>query len=94
MYTKFVKTGKMTLKQLIDCMSTKPANIFNLPYGTLAVGADADITIIDLDKEMEIDSTKFLSKGKNTPFNGYRVAGWPVMTLVGGKIVYKDEEMN
>ena len=94
MYTKFVKTGKMTLKQLIDCMSTKPANIFNLPYGTLTVGADADITIIDLDKEMEIDSTQFLSKGKNTPFNGYRVAGWPVMTLVGGKIVYKDEEMN
>ena len=94
MYTKFVKTGKMTLKQLIDCMSTKPAHIFNLPYGTVTVGADADITIIDLDKEMEIDSTQFLSKGKNTPFNGYRVAGWPVMTLVGGKIVYKDEEMN
>lgn len=94
MYTTFVKTGKMTLKQLIDCMSTKPATIFNLPYGKLEVGAVADITIIDLDKEMEIDSTQFLSKGKNTPFNGYRVAGWPVMTLVGGKVVYKDEQMN
>ena len=93
MYTTFVKTGKMTLKQLIDCMSTKPATIFNLPYGKLEVGAVADITIIDLDKEMEIDSTQFLSKGKNTPFNGYRVAGWPVMTLVGGKVVYKDEQM-
>ncbi len=94
MYTKFVKTGKMTLKQLIDCMSTKPANIFNLPYGTLEVGVVADITIIDLDKEMEIDSTQFLSKGKNTPFNGYRVAGWPVMTLVGGKVAYQDAQMN
>ena len=94
MYTTFVKTGKMTLKQLIDCMSTKPATIFNLPYGKLEVGAVADITIIDLDKEMEIDSTQFLSKGKNTPFNGYRVAGWPVMTLVDGKVVYKDEQMN
>ena len=94
MYTTFVKTGKMTLKQLIDCMSTKPATIFNLPYGKLEVGAVADITIIDLDKEMEIDSTQFLSKGKNTPFNGYRVAGWPVMTLVGGKVVYKDAQMN
>ena len=94
MYTKFVKTGKMTLKQLIDCMSTKPANIFNLPYGTLEVGAAADITIIDLDKEMEIDSSQFLSKGKNTPFNGYNVSGWPVMTLVGGKVVYKNEQMN
>lgn len=94
MYTKFVKTGKMTLKQLIDCMSTKPANIFNLPYGKLEVGAVADITIIDLDKEMEIDSKQFLSKGKNTPFNGYKVSGWPVMTLLGGKITYKDEQMN
>ena len=94
MYTTFVKTGKMTLKQLIDCMSTKPATIFNLPYGKLEVGAVADITIIDLDKEMEIDSTQFLSKGKNTPFNGYRVAGWPVMTLVGGKVVYKGAQMN
>ena len=94
MYTTFVKTGKMTLKQLIDCMSTKPANIFNLPYGKLEVGAVADITIIDLDKEMEIDSTQFLSKGKNTPFNGYRVAGWPVMTLVGGKVTYKDDQVN
>ena len=94
MYTTFVKTGKMTLKQLIDCMSTKPATIFNLPYGKLEVGAVADITIIDLDKEMEINSTQFLSKGKNTPFNGYRVAGWPVMTLVGGKVTYKDEQVN
>ena len=94
MYTTFVKTGTMTLKQLIDCMSTKPATIFNLPYGKLEVGAVADITIIDLDKEMEIDSTQFLSKGKNTPFNGYRVAGWPVMTLVGGKVTYKDEQVN
>lgn len=94
MYTTFVKTGKMMLKQLIDCMSTKPATIFNLPYGKLEVGAVADITIIDLDKEMEIDSTQFLSKGKNTPFNGYRVAGWPVMTLVDGKVVYKDEQVN
>lgn len=94
MYTTFVKTGKMTLKQLIDCMSTKPATIFNLPYGKLEVGAVADITIIDLDKEMEIDSTQFLSKGKNTPFNGYHVAGWPVMTLVGGKVAYKDGQMN
>ena len=94
MYTTFVKTGQMTLKQLIDCMSTKAATIFDLPYGKLEIGAAADLTIIDLDKEMEIDSSKFLSKGKNTPFNGYRVAGWPVMTLVGGKIVYKDEQMN
>lgn len=94
MYTLFVKTKRMTLKQLIDCMSTKPAQLFNLPYGKLEVGAVADLTIIDLDKEMEIDSTQFLSKGKNTPFNGYRVAGWPVMTLVDGNIVYQEGKMD
>ena len=43
---------------------------------------------------MEIDSTQFLSKGKNTPFNGYRVAGWPVMTLVDGNIVYQEGKMD
>lgn len=94
MYTLFVKTKRMTLKQLIDRMSTKPAQLFNLPYGKLEVGAVADLTIIDLDKEMEIDSTQFLSKGKNTPFNGYRVAGWPVMTLVDGNIVYQEGKMD
>ena len=90
MYTQFVETGKMTLKQLIDCMSVKPAKIFGLPYGTLEIGASADLTVIDLDKEMKIDPTLFKSKGKNTPFTGYNVKGWPVMTLVEGKIAYLD----
>ncbi len=89
-YTQFVETGKMTLKQLIDCMSVKPAKIFGLPYGTLEIGASADLTVIDLDKEMKIDPTLFKSKGKNTPFTGYNVKGWPVMTLVEGKIAYLD----
>lgn len=88
LYTHFVKTNKITLKQLIDSMSTKPAEIFGLPYGKLAVGMPADITVIDLDKEMSIDASRFESKGKNTPFNGERVSGWPVMTLVEGRVVY------
>lgn len=94
MYTQFVETGKITLKQLIDCMSVKPAQIFGLPYGTLEVGASADLTVIDLNKEMKIDPTQFKSKGKNTPFIGYKTKGWPVMTLVEGKIAYIKSEMN
>lgn len=94
LYTHFVLTNKMSLAQLIDCMSTKPAKIFNLPYGTLNVGASADLTIIDLEKEMEIDPTTFKSKGKNTPFTGYKTKGWSVMTLVEGKITYIESEMN
>ena len=94
LYTHFVKTNKMSLKQLLDCMSTKPAQIFDLPYGTLNIGVSADITVIDLDKEREIDPKTFKSKGKNTPFTGYKTMGWPVMTLVEGKIVYIESEMN
>ena len=88
LYTHFVKTNKMTLKQLVDCMSVKVAAIFNLPYGRLAVGSVADITVIDLEKEMAIDMRTFKSKGKNTPFNGALVSGWPVMTIVRGEVIF------
>lgn len=90
LYTHFVKTGKMTLAQLVDKMATKPAEIFGLPYGKLAAGEIADIAIIDLEKEMAIDPTTFKSLGTNTPFAGWEVAGWPVMTVFEGEIVYTE----
>lgn len=90
LYTNFVKPGHWTLKQLLDWMTVKPAEVFNLPYGKLEVGADADLVLLDLDKEQKIDRTTFVSKGKNTPFDGVECAGWPVMTIFGGNIVWKD----
>ena len=90
LYTKFVKTGKWTLKQLVEWMATKPAEIFELPYGKIEVGASADFTIIDLDKEQEINPEEFKSKGRNTPFGGWVAQGWPVMTIFEGKIVYQE----
>lgn len=92
LYTSFVKPGKWTLKQLIDWMTKKPAEVFNLPYGTLAVGEEADLVLIDLNKEQKIDRNTFLSKGKNTPFDGWSCAGWPVKTIYGGEIVWEDEQ--
>lgn len=92
LYTNFVKTGKWTMKQLIDWMTCKPAEVFKLPYGKLAVGEVADLVLIDLNKEQEIDRTTFLSKGKNTPFDGWTCAGWPVKTIYGGQIVWEDEQ--
>lgn len=92
LYTNFVKTGKWTMKQLIDWMTKKPAEVFNLPYGTLAVGEEADLVLIDLNKEEKIDRNTFLSKGKNTPFDGWACAGWPVKTIYGGEIVWEDEQ--
>lgn len=91
LYTNFVKTGIITLKQLIDYLATKPAETFNLPYGTLAEGSIADLTVIDLNHEEEIDASTFVSKGKNTPFNGWKCAGWPVLTIVDGKTVWTKE---
>ncbi|ALF10082.1 dihydroorotase [Parageobacillus thermoglucosidasius] len=89
LYTHLVETNILTLKQLIDLLTVKPAECFGLPLGKLAVGARADITVIDLDAEETIDPQTFVSKGKNTPFAGWTCKGWPVMTFVGGKLVWQ-----
>lgn len=91
LYTHFVQTKKMTLEQLVNAFTKKPAEVFNMPYGTLEEGKVADLTLVDLEKEINIDKNDFLSKGKNTPFDGWKVSGIPVMTIAAGNIVYKDE---
>ena len=90
LYTHFVKTGNWTLKQLLDYMTVKPCEAFGLPYGKLEAGRSADITLIDLEREEKIDKNTFLSKGKNTPFDGISCFGWPVMTMAKGKLVYQE----
>ncbi|MBC2194485.1 dihydroorotase [Listeria booriae] len=90
LYTHFVKTGEWTLKQLIDWMTVKPAEVFNLPYGVLEIGGIADITVIDLEKEAVIDPDNFASKGRNTPFTGWNCIGWPVATFAEGTLVYQE----
>ena len=83
LYTHFVESGIMTLKKLIDCMAIKPARVLGLPYGELKAGAPADLVLIDLDQQKYINPDDFLSKGRNTPFAGWKCEGWPVMTMVG-----------
>lgn len=92
LYTHFVKTGKWTLQQLIEWMATKPAEIFKLPYGKIEVGASADLVLIDLEKEQQIDAEGFVSMGRNTPFNGWTAQGWPVVTIYNGQIVWEDAQ--
>lgn len=89
LYTHFVETNRWTLKQLMDWFTKKPAEAFRLEKGKLAVGAKADITVIDLQTEQTIDPATFVSKGKNTPFVGWTCKGWPTMTMVNGKIVWE-----
>lgn len=90
LYTKFVKTGKWTLGFLLSRMTVKPAEAFRLPSGELLAGRDADITIIDLEEEKSVDPASFLTKGRNTPFTGWSLQGWPVLTMVGGKVVWSE----
>lgn len=93
LYTHFVKTGILTLGQLLDMMSTRVAKIFDLPYGKLATGELADLVVIDLDRSEVINPDNFLSKGRNTPYANEVVYGIPVLTLVEGKVVYKDSSV-
>ncbi|MCM3572842.1 dihydroorotase [Mesobacillus subterraneus] len=89
LYTHLVKKEVITLKQLVDFLTVKPAKTFGLSYGELKAGAPADIVLIDLDLEKEINPEEFLSKGKNTPFAGWKCKGWPVLTIAEGKIVWE-----
>lgn len=88
MYTKFVATGKWSLELLIRRMTSDPAKVFGLETGRLAEGAPADLAVLDLETEHEVDPALFLSKGRNTPFTGWKLKGWTVMTLVDGKVVW------
>lgn len=91
LYTHFVLPGKLSLKQLIEYLTIKPCETFNLPYGKIEEGSIADLAVIDLEKEEAIDRSNFLSKGKNTPFNGWKCKGWNTLTIVNGKIVWEKE---
>lgn len=88
-YTYLVKTGKLTLSRLMEKMSLNPAKILGLKGGELKEGAPADIVIADFGKPYKIDGSKFLSKGKNTPFNGFEVYGRAEYTFVDGDLKYK-----
>jgi dihydroorotase len=86
--TELVEGGWLTPYQLIEKMSTNPAKILGRSdIGNLSVGSNADITVIDADKEYTIDKEKMHSKGKNTPFDGRKVKGIAAYTIVGGKVV-------
>ncbi len=77
------------LMQLVRLMSTRPAEIFSLPGGSLREGSPADVTVLDLRALRTVDASTFASQARNTPFGGMRLKGWPVATIVGGDIVFQ-----
>jgi dihydroorotase len=87
MLDRLVRPGLLPLATLIARWSRDPARLLNLPGGTLAPGAAADVTVLDLDTESTVDPSRFQSRSRNTPFGGWQLRGGPWMTIVGGKSV-------
>ena len=88
---KLVYKNIIPLQKFIEMISTTPAIILGLENkGKIKVGVEADLTILDLHKETVVDIEKFKSKSQNNPFHGWKLIGAPVMTIVGGKIVYSE----
>ena len=81
---RLVRPGVIDLQTLVTRLSSGPARLLNLPGGSLAPGAVADITILDLSEAWTVDPAKFRSRARNTPFTGWTGAGRPWMTIVGG----------
>lgn len=92
--THIVGKGKLDLGQAIEKMTIGPARALGIDAGSLTIGKPADITVIDPDLEWTVDKNKFFSKGRNTPFHGWKLKGKAVLTMVGGKIVYADENIS
>ncbi len=88
-YTQLVKTGKLTKMELINVMSTKPAEIIGIDKGDISVGKVADIAILDASSVYEVSNDTFVGKSKNSPFLGMMVQGDVDATLVKGKVIYK-----
>jgi dihydroorotase len=84
---RLVRAGQLDLPTLVARLSTGPARLLNLPGGSLAPGATADITILDLEQPWTVDPATFRSRSRNTPFGGWTGAGAPWMTIVGGERV-------
>ncbi len=92
---KGVNSGLMSLERLVELCCENPARIFGLypRKGTLQVGSDADIAIVDLDREQTLDLTKMHDVYSYSAYDGWKVKGWPVMTMVRGEVVMEDGEI-
>ena len=89
-YTYLVKPGHITMEKLMDLMCHNPSDLLKLGRGGMNVGVDADLAVFDLDNEFVFDKNKMLSKGRNTPFDGWKLYGRTMLTMMGGKKTYEE----
>ncbi|HZK43642.1 MAG TPA: dihydroorotase [Syntrophomonadaceae bacterium] len=85
-----VKDNQISIEKMVSLFTINPAQIMQLDRGNIGVGSIADLTIIDPNLEKVVNPDEFYSKGKNTPFKGQNYTGWPVLTIINGKIIAND----
>jgi dihydroorotase len=85
---RFVHRGVFGMRRLVELFSSGPAAAFGLPGGTLAAGSPADVTVLNPGKSLTVKRADLLSKSKNTPFDGWKLRGRAIATIVGGRVVW------
>jgi dihydropyrimidinase len=95
LYSAGVRTGRISLSRFVEVLSTNPAKLFGMwpRKGTIAVGSDADLTIIDPERRVRIASERMQSASDFDPYEGYEATGWPVKTIVRGRVVVDRGEL-
>ncbi len=89
--TMLYHSGKFTLTDIASLMSSNPAKILRINAGSLKTGANADIALVDTEKQWIVDENKLHGKSQNTPFKGMALKGKVIYTILGGKVVYQDK---
>ncbi len=89
-FTGLVKSGRLSLKEALSKLTITPSRIVGIPKGVLRSGGPADIIIIDTQYEYTVDLNKYESKGRNTPFSGWKLYGRAMTTIAGGRIVHEE----
>ena len=90
-FERLVHTGRISLRRMIELLSTNAARVMHLPGGSLAEGTPADITVLAPDMKVTVRAQDLRSRSKNTPFDGWEFRGGVAATIVGGRIVYRAE---
>lgn len=88
--TQLVDTGTLSMAQLVEKMSLAPSRILKIDRGTLSLGAAADVVVFDAEREYTVCVDKFASRAKNSPIDGYKLKGQVLYTIVGGKVIVRD----
>ena len=89
-FDRLVHPGRIALRRAIELLSVNPARLLNVPGGTLAEGAPADVTVLAPDLAATVRAATLRSKSKNTPFDGWQLRGGVAATIVGGRVVYRN----